>query len=319
MNNIQEMTTVPINIPSNLPAFKTLISENIFVMPAERAQTQDIRPLKAAIFNLMPKKIETETQLLRLMSNTPLQVDITLLRTETHTSRHTAAEHLDNFYKTFDEIKDEYFDALIITGAPVEKYEFTDVYYWDELCRIMEWTKTHAFSTIHLCWGAFAALYYHYGIPKYTLEKKMFGVFPQKIAVENHPLFMGFDDVFYVPQSRHSEVKLEDIEKCPDLRLLAYSDISGVYAVADKTSRQIFLTGHGEYDRDTLKNEYLRDMGKGMTDVGLPYGYFPDNDPEKTPPFIWRTAASLLYSNWLNFCVYQETPFDLTKIPPLNI
>lgn len=310
---------MPINIPSNLPAFNTLINENIFVMPSERALTQDIRPLKAAIFNLMPKKIETETQLLRLMSNSPLQVDITLLRTETHISRHTAAEHLNTFYKTFDEIKDEYFDALIITGAPVEKYEFSDVFYWDELCKIMEWTKSHAFSTIHLCWGAFAGLYYHYGIEKHNLERKMFGVFPHRIAVENHPLFRGFDDTFYVPHSRHSEVLREDIEACPDLQLLAYSDISGVYAAADKTNRQIFLTGHGEYDRETLKNEYLRDMGKGLADVDLPYGYFPDNDPNKTPPFIWRTAASLLYSNWLNFCVYQETPFDLTQITPLQI
>ncbi len=310
---------MPINIPSDLPAFRTLINENIFVMPAERAIRQDIRPLRAAIFNLMPKKIETETQLLRLMSNTPLQVDITLLHTETHTSRHTAAEHLKMFYKTFDEIKDEYFDALIITGAPVEKYEFTDVFYWDELCKIMEWTKSHAYSTIHLCWGAFAGLYYHYGIEKHTLDKKMFGVFPHKVLIENHPLFMGFDDTFFVPHSRHSEVLREDIEACPDLRMLAYSDLAGVYACADKTNRQIFLTGHGEYDRDTLKNEYLRDMNKGLDDVGLPYGYFPDDDPTRNPPFVWRTAASLLYSNWLNFCVYQETPFDLSKMRPLQI
>ena len=310
---------MPINIPSDLPAYSTLISENIFVMPAERALSQDIRPLRAAIFNLMPKKIETETQLLRLMSNTPLQVDITLLRTETHTSRHTAAEHLDSFYKTFGEIKDEYFDALIITGAPVEKYEFRDVKYWDELCMIMEWSKSHAFSCIHICWGAFAALYYHYGIEKKTLDQKMFGVFPHRLAVENHPLFKGFDDVFYVPHSRHSAVSMEDINAHPKLQLLAYSDIAGVYAVADKTGRQIFITGHGEYDRDTLKNEYLRDKNKGLDDVGLPYGYFPDDDPGKTPPFIWRTAASLMYSNWLNFCVYQETPFDLSKIEPLVI
>lgn len=310
---------MPINIPSGLPAYNILQNENIFVMPSERALTQDIRPLRAAIFNLMPKKIETETQLLRLMSNTPLQVDITLLRTETHTSRHTAAEHLDTFYKTFDEIKDEYFDALIITGAPVEKFDFEDVTYWDELCDIMEWSKSHAYSCLHICWGAFAGLYYHYGIQKVNLDRKMFGVFPHKFANPNHPMFKGFDDVFYVPHSRHSAVNIDDIRDCPKLTLLAYSDIAGMYAAADKTGRQIFITGHGEYDRDTLKNEYLRDQAKGLTDVGLPYGYFPDDDPEQTPPFVWRAAASLMYSNWLNFVVYQETPFDITKIPPLKI
>ncbi|MBP3857259.1 MAG: homoserine O-succinyltransferase [Ruminiclostridium sp.] len=310
---------MPINIPSNLPAYQTLIDENIFVMPSEKALKQDIRPLRAAIFNLMPKKIETETQLLRLMSNTPIQVDITLLRTDTHISRHTAAEHLATFYKTFDEIRNEYFDALIITGAPVEKYEFEDVTYWDELCSIMEWSKSHAFSCVHICWGAFAGLYYHYGIHKTNLDSKMFGVFPHKLTVENHPLFKGFDDVFYVPHSRHSEVSIEDIVKHPKLRLLAYSDIAGMYAACDVTGRQIFITGHGEYERDTLKNEYLRDLNKGMTDVGLPYGYFPDDDPEKTPPYVWRASASLMYSNWLNFCVYQETPFDITQIPPLVI
>ena len=310
---------MPLNIPSELPAYRTLIDENIFVMASERALKQDIRPLKAAIFNLMPKKIETETQLLRLMSNTPLQVDITLLRTETHISRHTALEHLEMFYKTFDEIRDEYFDALIITGAPVEKFEFEDVKYWEELCMIMEWSKTHAFSCMHICWGAFAGLYYHYGIQKRNLEKKMFGVFPHKIAVENHPLFKGFDDTFYVPHSRHSEVTVEDIERCPKLQLLAYSDIAGVYAAADVSNRQIFIMGHGEYDRDTLKNEYLRDVAKGLDDVDIPYGYFPDDDPEKLPPFVWRTAASLLYSNWLNFCVYQETPYNIKEIPPLVI
>ena len=310
---------MPINIPSDLPAYSTLINENIFVMPAERALSQDIRPLRAAIFNLMPKKIETETQLLRLMSNTPLQVDITLLRTDTHISRHTAAEHLATFYKTFDEIKDEYFDALIITGAPVEKYEFEDVTYWDELCGIMEWSKSHAYSCMHICWGAFAALYYHYGIQKRSLDRKMFGVFSHQLTDNSSMLFKGFDDVFYVPHSRHSEVAREDIEACPKLRLLAYSDIAGVYAVSDTTGRQIFITGHGEYDRETLKNEYLRDKAKGLDDVGLPYGYFPDDDPEKTPPFRWRTQASLMYSNWLNFCVYQEVPFDISSIEPLVI
>lgn len=310
---------MPINIPSNLPAYNTLLNENIFVMPQERSAGQDIRPLKAAIFNLMPTKIETETQLLRLLSNSPLQVDITLLRTETHTSKNTAADHLLTFYKTFSEIKDEFFDALIITGAPVEKYDFEDVNYWDELCSIMEWSKSHAFSTIHICWGAFAGLYYHYGIKKYNLDKKMFGVFPHKLNVENHPLMKGFDDIFYVPHSRHSEVKLKDILSEPRLQLLAYSDIAGVYAVSDITNRQIFITGHGEYDRETLKNEYLRDVGKGLSDVPLPYNYFPDDNPELLPLYTWRGTASLMYSNWLNFCVYQETPFNLSDMKPLII
>ncbi len=310
---------MPINIPSDLPAYNTLINENIFVMPREKAIKQDIRPLKVAIFNLMPTKIETETQLLRLLSNTALQVDITLLRTATHTSKHTAAEHLDTFYKTFDEIKDEYFDALIITGAPVEQYDFEDVNYWDELCVFMEWSKYHAFSTVHICWGAFAGLYYHYGIKKYTLPQKMFGVFPHKLNVKKHPLLKGFDDIFYVPHSRHSEVKMEDIINHPKLNLLSYSDMAGVYIAADKTNRQIFITGHGEYDRDTLKKEYFRDIEKGLKNVPLPFNYFPDDDPENKPKFTWRGAASLMYSNWLNFCVYQETPFNLEEMPPLEI
>lgn len=309
---------MPINIPSDLPAYKTLAGENIFVMASDRAIQQDIRPLRAAIFNLMPTKIETETQLLRLLSNTPLQVDITLLHTATHISRHTALEHLNTFYKTFDEIKDEFFDALIITGAPVELYDFEQVNYWDELCGIMEWSKSHAFSTMHICWGAFAGLYYHYGIKKRNLPQKMFGVFEHRV-ITPHPLLMGFDDVFFAPHSRHSEVKREDIEADKRLSLLAYSEQAGVYIVSDRTGRQIFITGHGEYDLDTLKNEYLRDKGKGLDNVPFPYGYFPGDDPEKQPVFKWRAAASLMYSNWLNFCVYQETPFDIRKIEPLRI
>ena len=315
----KEEFKMPINIPSDLPAYNTLISENIFVMPKEKAMRQDIRPLKAAIFNLMPTKIETETQLLRLLSNTPLQVDITLLRTATHTSKHTAAEHLDTFYKTFDEISHEYYDALIITGAPVERYDFEDVSYWDELCGIMEWSKSHAFSTVHICWGAFAGLYYHYGIKKHNLDRKMFGVFPHKVTDVNHPLTKGFDDVFYAPHSRHSEVKSQDILDNPKLSLLAYSDLAGPYIIADKTNRQIFITGHGEYDRDTLKNEYFRDISKGIAYVPLPYNYFPEDNPALMPKFTWRGTASLMYSNWLNFCVYQETPYNLEDLEPLVI
>ncbi len=310
---------MPINIPRDLPAYRTLAGENIFVMASEKAVQQDIRPLRAAIFNLMPTKIETETQLLRLLSNTPIQVDITLLRTATHIPKHTAPQHLEMFYKTFEEIRDEYFDALIITGAPVERYDFEQVSYWDELCGIMEWSKSHAYSTMHICWGAFAGLYYHYGIKKYNLSQKMFGVFAHKVMVERHPLLMGFDEMFYAPHSRYSEVKREDILANPKLSLLAYSEQAGVYIVSDKTNRQIFITGHGEYDLDTLKKEYLRDLEKGAADVPFPHNYFPDDDPQKLPSFTWRGAASLMYSNWLNFCVYQETPFDIRKMKPLEI
>ncbi|MCM1334873.1 MAG: homoserine O-succinyltransferase [Bacteroides sp.] len=309
---------MPINIPRELPAFETLAGENIFVMESEKAIRQDIRPLRAAIFNLMPTKIETETQLLRLLSNTPIQVDITLLRTATHIPKHTAPEHLAMFYKTLDEIWDEYFDALIITGAPVERYDFEQVSYWAELCKIMEWSRSHAFSTMHICWGAFAGLYYHYGIPKYNLSEKMFGVFPHRVTAVNHPLLKGFDDIFYAPHSRFSEVRREDILANPGLTLLAESDQAGVYIVSDRTNRQIFITGHGEYDLGTLKNEYQRDLAKGESDVPLPYGYFPDDNPSREPKFTWRAAASLMYSNWLNFCIYQETPFDIHAICPLE-
>lgn len=310
---------MPINIPSDLPAYGTLAGENIFVMASEKASRQDIRPLRAAIFNLMPTKIETETQLLRLLSNTPIQVDITLLRTATHTPKHTAPEHLAMFYKTFDEIWDEYFDAFIITGAPVELYDFEQVSYWDELCKIMEWSKSHAYSTMHICWGAFAGLYYHYGIPKYSLPEKMFGVFPHRIMAVNHPLLKGFDDIFYAPHSRHSEIRREDILANPKLTLLAESDQAGVYIVSDRTNRQLFITGHGEYDLDTLKKEYLRDREKGLENVPFPYHYFPEDDPAKPPQFTWRAAASLMYSNWLNFCVYQETPFKIEEMKPLIV
>lgn len=310
---------MPINISSDLPAYKTLLDENIFVMAKQKAMQQDIRPLKIAIVNLMPTKIETETQLLRLLSNTPLQVDITLVRTATHMPKNTSAEHLYAFYKTFDDIKDDYFDAVMITGAPVELLAFEEVNYWQELCDIMEWTKSHVFCTVHICWGAYAGLYYHYGIDKKVLPEKMFGVFPHRAKVENHPLMKGFDDIFYVPHSRHTTVLAEDIEKTGKLIILADSEIAGVYLAADKTNRQIFITGHGEYDRDTLRNEYVRDLEKGLDNVPMPYNYFPDNNPEEMPKFKWRGTASLMYSNWLNFCVYQETPFDLTTLTPLDI
>ena len=307
---------MPINIPNNLPAFSTLVNENIFVMSDEKASKQDIRPLKVAIVNLMPTKIVTETQLLRLLSNTPLQVDITLIKTETHNPKNTSQEHLINFYTTFNEIKEQYFDATIITGAPVELLDFESVNYWKELCDIMEWSKSHSFSTVHICWAAFAGLYYHYGLQKKVLDRKMFGIFPHKLCVSNHPLLKGFDDTFMVPHSRYTEVSIEDIQNCPGLNMLAYSDISGAYIIADSTNRQIFITGHAEYDRDTLKTEYMRDVDKGLP-IDVPYNYFPDDNPNLTPDFSWRGHASLMYSNWLNFCVYQETPYDLTQIKPL--
>ena len=309
---------MPINIPQNLPAFKTLSDENVFVMCEKEAKLQDIRPLEAAIVNLMPTKIETETQLLRLLSNTPIQVNVTFVRTATHLSKNTSQEHLSMFYTTFDDIRDRHFDALFITGAPVELLPFEQVSYWDELCKIMEWSKTNALSTIHICWGAQAGLYYHYGIEKYPLEKKRFGIFPQKVHVENHPLFKGFDDVFNAPYSIYTENKTEDIKNHPKLLLLASSELSGAHLIADELNRQIFIMGHPEYDRETLKGEYLRDVGKGM-DTAMPYNYFPGDDPEKEPMNTWRGHASLMYSNWLNFCVYQKTPFDITQIKPLVV
>ncbi len=304
---------MPIRIPNGLPAFKTLLRENIFVMQSDRASGQDIRPLKIGIVNLMPTKIETETQLLRLLSNTPLQVDITLIYTETHLPKNTTWEHLQNFYTTFDKVREQYFDGIFITGAPVEKLEFEEVNYWTELCHIMEWSKSHSFCTVHICWGAFAGLYYHYGINKKPLPKKLFGVFPHKVEVANHPLLKGFDDVFFVPHSRHTEIDTADIELCPKLTVLASSDEAGAYIIADGSNRQIFITGHAEYDRDTLKNEYLRDKEKGL-EIEVPKNYFPYDDPSLTPLITWRGHASLMYSNWLNFCVYQETPYDLNDL-----
>lgn len=308
---------MPINIQNDLPAIATLEKENIFVMTSDKATHQDIRPLKIAILNLMPKKITTETQFLRLLSNTPIQVDVDLVNTATHHSKNTSAEHMLAFYKSFDEIKDNRYDGFIITGAPVEQIPFEEVDYWDELCEIMEWTKTHVYSTMHICWGAQAGLFYHYGIPKCELQKKMFGIFPHKVEKPTNPLLKGFDECFMVPHSRHTTVRREDVEKIPELEILTSSDISGVHIIAKRrTARQYFITGHSEYDRTTIADEYFRDKDKGL-DIEIPYNYFPDDDPTKSPLFTWRCHANELFSNWLNYCVYQETPFDLNELKPL--
>lgn len=304
---------MPIKIPNDLPAVKTLNDENIFVMTETRAITQDIRPLNILLLNLMPKKIETETQLSRLLGNSPLQVDIEFIHTKSHKSKNTSAEHLFTFYKTFDDVRDRTFDGMIITGAPVEQLDFEAVEYWQELCEIMEWSKTHVHSTLHICWGAQAGLYYHYGIKKYPLEKKLFGVFPHRVDYKKSILFRGFDDVFMVPQSRHTTVKAEDIRAVKALRILSSSVEAGVYAVSSKKGKQIFITGHSEYDRETLANEYFRDLEAGKP-IELPKNYFPEDNPKKMPVISWRSHANLLYCNWLNYFVYQTTPYDIKKI-----
>lgn len=308
---------MPIKIPNNLPATKVLTEENIFVMTETRAMTQDIRPLKILLLNLMPTKIDTETQISRLLSNSALQVELTLIMTKTHQSKNTSKDHLFAFYKYFDDVKDMKFDGMIITGAPVEHLEFEDVEYWDELCEIMEWSKGNVHSTFHICWGAQAGLYYHFGIPKVQLDKKMFGVFPHTADYKKSTLFRGFDDVFYVPHSRHSSVRREDVENVPQLKILASSEKAGVYAISSKHGRQIFITGHSEYDRDTLKKEYLRDKNLGKP-IEVPENYFPDDDDTKDPIVTWRSSAALLFSNWLNYYVYQATPYDITSIDKLN-
>lgn len=304
---------MPIKIPNDLPAVKILNDENIFVMTETRAITQDIRPIKILLLNLMPKKIETETQLSRLLGNSPLQVDFEFIHTKSHISKNTSPEHLFTFYKTFDDVKNQTFDGMIITGAPVEQMPFEEVEYWNELCEIMEWTKTHVHSTFYICWGAQAALYYHYGINKYDLPEKLFGIFPHKVDYKKSILFRGFDDVFMVPQSRHTSIKTEDVVACPQLKILASSEQCGIYAVATDGGKQIFITGHSEYDADTLKNEYLRDLSAGLP-IKMPENYFPDNDPTKEPLVTWRSHANLLYSNWLNYFVYQTTPYDINEI-----
>lgn len=304
---------MPIKIPNDLPAVKTLNDENIFVMTETRAITQDIRPLKILLLNLMPKKIETETQLSRLLGNSPLQVDLELIHTKSHKSKNTSAEHLLAFYKTFDDVKDQTFDGMIITGAPVELMEFEEVSYWEELCEIMEWSKTHVHSTLHICWGAQAGLYYHFGINKKTLDKKMFGIFPHKVDYKKSILFRGFDDVFMAPHSRHTTVDIDDIKKCEDLKILASSNEAGVYAISTAEGRQIFITGHSEYDADTLANEYFRDLNEGKP-IEIPKNYFPEDNPQNEPIVTWRSHANLLFSNWLNYFVYQTTPYDIKEI-----
>ncbi len=308
---------MPIKIPNDLPATQTLYDENIFVITETRAITQDIRPLQIAILNLMPTKIETETQLARLLGNSPLQVEIEFIHTATHKSKNISTDHLFRFYKTFDEIKDRKFDGMIITGAPVENLPFEEVEYWDELCEIMEWTKTNVTSTFHICWGAQAGLYYHYGIHKHPLSEKLFGVYPHTADYKQSILFRGFDDVFMVPHSRHTTINREDIEAVPELRILASSEEAGVYAIGTKQGRQIFITGHSEYDAQTLNKEYIRDKTQGKP-ITIPKNYFPDDDETKPPIVSWRSHANLLYSNWLNYFVYQTTPYDITSITSIK-
>ena len=304
---------MPIKIPNDLPATEVLRNENIFVMTETRAITQDIRPLKILILNLMPTKIDTETQLSRLLGNTPLQVEIDLMNTSSHASKNTSQEHLLAFYKQFKDIKHNYYDGMIITGAPVELMEFEEVDYWEELCEIFEWTKKHVHSTFHICWGAQAGLYYHFGIKKYKLDKKMFGIFPHKVDYKGSILFRGFDDNFLVPHSRHTTISREDLEKIPELKILSTSDEAGVYAVATDEGKQIFITGHSEYDADTLKKEYFRDKNAGLP-IEVPKNYFPNDDDTLPPLVTWRAHANLLYSNWLNYFVYKTTAYDIEVI-----
>jgi len=304
---------MPIKIPNDLPATETLLEENIFVITETRAITQDIRPLKILLFNLMPTKIVTETQFARLLGNSPLQVELEFLQTATHKAKNTDESHMISFYKTFDEIKNNKFDGMIITGAPVELLEFEQVEYWDELCEIMEWSKTHVTSTFHICWGAQAGLFYHYGIKKVPLEKKLFGVFEHEVEYKKSILFRGFDDVFMAPHSRHTTCLREDIEKVPELRILASSEEAGVYVISTDQGRQIYVTGHSEYDGDTLNKEYVRDKTAGKA-IELPKNYFKDNDDTKAPIVSWRSHANLLFSNWLNYFVYQTTPFDINEV-----
>ena len=308
---------MPIQIPNDLPAAGTLQQENIFVMTENRAVSQDIRPLEIVLLNLMPTKVATETQFSRLLGNTPLQVRLELMHTTTHVSKNTSQDHLLNFYKSFDELKERKFDGMIITGAPVEQMEFEDVDYWSELCEIMEWSKTHVHSTLHICWGAQAGLYYHYGVPKKDLPEKLFGVFAHKADYKRSILMRGFDDIFWVPHSRHTTVLREDIEAAPGLKILASSEKAGVYAVMNKAGRQIFVTGHSEYDPDTLEREYLRDKDQGLP-ISVPENYYPNDDDTKDPIVRWRGHANLLFSNWLNYFVYQTTPYDIMNIGTEN-
>ncbi|MCG8571326.1 MAG: homoserine O-succinyltransferase [Spirochaetes bacterium] len=304
---------MPLVLPDDLPAIKTLYDENIFVMRETRAIHQDIRPLKIAILNLMPTKITTEMQLLRRLSNSPLQIEIDLLKTETYSSRNTSIEHLERFYKTFSEINTNKYDGMIITGAPVEQMEFEEVLYWDELTEIMEWSVHNVYSTLHICWAVQASLFYHYRIPKYPLEKKMFGVFEHKVYDRHEPIVRGFDDVFYAPHSRHTEIRREDIDQVNDLKIICESSESGIYLLVNRNKRQIFVTGHSEYDPLTLKAEYDRDISKDLP-IEVPVNYFPNNDPKEQPLIKWRSHSNLLFSNWLNYYVYQQTPYNRAEI-----
>lgn len=304
---------MPLIIPNALPAAEALQNENIFTMDRGRAMSQDIRPLKIVIVNLMPTKIATETQLARVLANSPLQVEMTLVRMDSHSSTHISQEHMDAFYKTLEEIKNDYFDGMILTGAPVEQMPYEEVDYWKELCEIFEFCKTHVYSNMFICWGAQAALYYYYGIDKHLLDEKVFGVFEHKVTRAHNPMVRGFDSIFYAPHSRHTEVRREDVLKCPKLRILAESEEVGPHIISTENGRQIFILGHQEYDKDTLAGEYFRDVKKGL-DIGVPANYFRDDDPEKEILFRWRAHANLLFSNWLNYYVYQATPYDLKEI-----
>ena len=304
---------MPIKIPNNLPARKTLLNENIFCIPEDRAIKQEIRPLKILLVNLMPTKVVTETQFARLLGNTPLQVELEFLQMSSHESKNIDKEHLISFYKTFEDVKDQKFDGMIITGAPVEQMPFEDVDYWHELCSIMEWSKTHVHSTLHICWGAQAGLYYHFGIQKVALKEKLFGVFPHKVEYKNSILFRGFDDVFMVPHSRYTTVLRKDIQKHSELRILSSSKDAGVHVVSTKNGKQIFVTGHSEYDADTLQKEYLRDKEQGLN-IKIPENYFIENDAEQNPLVTWKGHANLFFLNWLNYYVYQTTPYEIEEI-----
>ena len=304
---------MPLRIPDGLPAIEALKRENIFVMDSSRAHAQDIRPLRIVILNLMPLKVTTETDLIRVLSNTPLQIDVTFMKLKSHTPKNTPVEHMMAFYKSFYELRGMKFDGMIVTGAPVEHLRFEDVNYWPELTEIFTWARTHVYSTLYICWAAQAGLYFHYGVEKRMLERKMFGVFRHRPLDLYHPLLRGFSDVFYVPHSRHTETRKEDIARVKDLQLLSYSDIAGVHLISDMECRNFYCTGHCEYDSDTLAREYFRDLQKGL-DIQMPYNYFPDNDPKKTPLITWRGAGSLLFQNWLNYFVYQRTPYELSAI-----
>lgn len=308
---------MPLIIPRELPAYQSLNEENVFVMHRERAEGQHIRPLRILVLNLMPTKVTTETQIARLLANSPLQVQLTLLQTATHSATHVSQDHMIAFYKTFDEVREERFDGMIITGAPVETVPFEQVDYWPELCEIMEWTKKHVYSTLHVCWGAQAALYYHFGVHKQLLPHKMFGVFEHKVVRTGNPLVRGFDEVFYAPHSRHTGISREDVDACVDLRVLAESDEAGIYLLSTESGRQIFVTGHPEYDKFTLDSEYRRDVNKGL-EIAVPRNYYPGDDPNRAPLFRWRGHAHLLYHNWLNYYVYQNTPYNLSDLQELE-